>query len=190
MSEQLATWDKVTLLPLPLRVSPMRGWVDAVPHITTPYSLLLHNDGYALDPFFACELVEALKARQNGNMTLETDEPGVVEGGDYVVAAPMLYESKADKSLAAHATQSNLRLVRDGPDGSVTVRHDHSVRRALNRGDDFGEGPQDEFLEDHGFMIESDKISSVIDPNASYTLEYIDMIMTIRSNFWRVLFVP
>jgi len=190
MQEELETWKHRTLLPLPLRASPMRGWVDAVDHIKTKYSLLLHNDGYALDPFFACELVEALKARQSGNMTLPTDEPGVVEGGDYVVAAPMLYESKADGSLAAHATQSNLRLVRDGSDGSVTVRHDHSVRRALNRGDDFGEGPQDEFLEDHGFMIETSKIKDIIDPHASYTLEYIDMIMSIRSNFWRVLFVP
>jgi hypothetical protein len=31
----------------------------------------------------------------------------------YALAAPMLYESKADGSLAAHATQTNLRLVRD-----------------------------------------------------------------------------
>lgn len=183
MSEQLATWDKVTLLPLPLRVSPMRGWVDAVPHITTPYSLLLHNDGYALDPFFACELVEALKARNHSNATAE-GEPR------YIAAAPMLYESKADRSLAAHATQSNLRLVKDRPEGGVTVRHDHSVRRALNRGSDLEEGPQSEFLEDHGFMVETDKISAIIDPHASYTLEYIDMIMTIRSNGWMVLFVP
>ena len=141
MEEELNTWNNVKRIPLPLRASPMSGWVEAVPYIDTKYSLLLHNDGYALDPFFACELVEALKARHNGNMTLDTDEPGVAAaaGGDYVVAAPMLYESKADKSLAAHATQSNLRLVRDGPNGSVTVRHDHSVRRALNRGDDFGE---------------------------------------------------
>mmetsp|Transcript_34158 Transcript_34158/g.78917 ORF Transcript_34158/g.78917 Transcript_34158/m.78917 type:complete len:525 (+) Transcript_34158:490-2064(+) len=192
MEEELNTWNNVKRIPLPLRASPMSGWVEAVPYIHTKYSLLLHNDGYALDPFFACELVEALKARHNGNMTLDTDEPGVAAaaGGDYVVAAPMLYESKADKSLAAHATQSNLRLVRDGPNGSVTVRHDHSVRRALNRGDDFGEGPQDEFLEDHGFMIETDKIKDVIDPDASYTLEYIDMIMSIRSNNYRVLFVP
>ena len=181
MEEQLATWKHVTLLPLPLRVSPMRGWVDAVPHILTPYSLLLHNDGYALDSFFACELVEALKARK-ANETATSDR--------YIAAAPMLFESKADKSLAAHATQSNLRLVRDGPNGSATVRHDHSVARALNRGSDYGEGPQTEFLEDHGFMIETNKISTVIDPHASYTLEYIDMIMTIRSNQWKVLFVP
>ena len=49
-----------------------------------------------------------------------------------------------------------------------------------------GEGPQDEFLEDHGFMIETDKIKDVIDPHASYTLEYIDMIMSIRANNFRV----
>jgi len=44
------------------------------------------------------------------------------------------------------------------------VRHDHSPARALNRGADFSEGPQNEFLEDHGFMIETDKIATVIDP--------------------------
>jgi len=38
------------------------------------------------------------------------------------------------------------------------VHHDHSLRRALNRGNDFKEGPQSEFVEDHGFLIETDKI--------------------------------
>jgi hypothetical protein len=50
-------WDAVTVLPLPLSVSPMKGWVDAVEFVQTKYALLLHNDGYALDPFFTCELV-------------------------------------------------------------------------------------------------------------------------------------
>lgn len=127
--------------------------------------------------FFACELVGGLKAwNKTGS-------------GHFVVSAPMLYESKSDKSLAAHASQSNLRLVRE-KGGDITVRHDHSAAKALNRGYDFPEGPQTEFLEDHGFMIETDKISTIIDPHASYTLEYIDMIMTIRSNNWQVLFVP
>jgi len=180
MDEELGKWANVTKLPLGLRVSPMSGWVDAVPHIKTKYALLLHNDGYALDDFFACELVGALKARANSS-----------DPNRYVVSAPMLYESKADKSLAAHATQSNLRLVSEaGATHGRTVRHDHSPARALNRGSDFGEGPQYEFLEDHGFLIETDKIATVIDPHASYTLEYIDMIMTIRSNKWQVLFVP
>merc|ERR1719486_1233857 len=141
--------------------------------------MLLHNDGYALDRFFGCELLQALKARQQ-------NEPEM----GYGLAAPMLFESKADGSLAAHATQTNLRLVEDGSAEGMTVRHDHSLRRALNRGNDFKEGDQTEFVEDHGFLIETDKIKTVIDPAASFTLEYLDMIMTIRANAWNVLFVP
>ena len=46
MSRDCALPLQVTFLPLPLRSSPMVGWVEAIPHITTRYSLLLHNDGY------------------------------------------------------------------------------------------------------------------------------------------------
>jgi hypothetical protein len=179
LKEVLQRWKKVTLLPLPLRSSPMQGWVDAVPHIKTKYSLLLHNDGYALDSFFGCELLQSLKWHQ-------ANKPDA----GYMLAAPMLYESKMDGSLAAHATQSNLRLVKDGSLQGITVHHDHSLRRALNRGHDLKEGDQTEFVEDHGFLIETDKISTVVDPKASFTLEYLDMIMTIRAKGWRALFVP
>lgn len=175
----LKRWKKVTLLPLPLRSSPMQGWVDAIPYVKTKYSYLVHNDGYALDDFFGCELLRGLQAHQEAT-----------PNASYALAAPMLYESKADGSLAAHATQTNLRLVRDGSALGATVRHDHSLRRALNRGNDFKEGPQTEFVEDHGFLIETDKIGTVIDPRASFTLEYLDMIMTIRAKGWKVLFVP
>jgi len=169
----------VTMLPLPLRSSPMQGWIDAIPHIKTKYSMLLHNDGYALDSFFGCELLRGLKYHQ-------VNSPNA----SYIAAAPMLYESKMDGSLAAHATQTNLRIVADDSPQGITVAHDHSLRRALNRGNDFKEGPQTEFVEDHGFMIETDKIATVIDPKASFTLEYLDMIMTIRAKAWTVLFVP
>ena len=72
----------------------------------------------------------------------------------------------------------------------MTVHHDHSLRRALNRGADFKEGEQSEFVEDHGFLIETSKVATIIDPSASFTLEYLDMIMTIRANRWKALFVP
>ena len=36
--------------------------------------------------------------------------------------------------------------------------------------------------------MDSDKIAQLVDPYASYTLEYIDMIMTIRANGWKVRF--
>merc|ERR1719230_1105573 len=175
----LKRWKKVTVLPVPLRSSPMQGWVDAIPHIKTRYSMLLHNDGYALDSFFGCELLQSLKYHKRNS-----------PNGSYVLAAPMLYESKMDGSLAAHATQTNLRLVKDDSPQGMTVHHDHSLRRALNRGFDFKEGDQTEFVEDHGFLIETDKIGTVIDPSASFTLEYLDMIMTIRANRWKALFVP
>merc|ERR1719460_3344646 len=179
LRQVLSRWKKVTLLPLPLRSSPMQGWVDAIPHIKTRYSMLLHNDGYALDSFFGCELLQSLRYHQ-------TNSPN----SSYVLAAPMLYESKMDGSLAAHATQTNLRLVKDGSPQGMTVHHDHSLRRALNRGFDFKEGDQTEFVEDHGFLVQTDAIARIIDPSASFTLEYLDMIMTIRANNWKVLFVP
>jgi len=179
LSPVLKRWKKVTTIPLPLRASPMQGWLDAIPFIKTKYSMLLHNDGYALDSFFGCEMLRALKARQQ-------NEPDA----GYGLAAPMLFESKADGSLAAHATQTNLRLVEDDSAQGMTVRHDHSLRRALNRGRDYQEGPQTEFVEDHGFLIDTEKIATVIDPKASFTLEYIDMITTIRAKGWKVLFVP
>ena len=159
----------LSLMALPPRSSPMVGWLRSADVIKTPYALLLHNDGYALDDFFLCELVGALKKRVNES---------------YVVAAPMLFESKADGSLAAHATQSRLRVV-DG-----TVRHDHSLRRALNRGFDLEEGDQADFLEDHGFLIKTSAISTVVDPTASYTLEYVDMILSLKSQNFKVVFVP
>ena len=185
LAKPVGRWDRVTMLPLPLRSSPMQGWLDAVPHIETEYALLLHNDGYALDDFFGCELLQALKARQPGAPLA----PNTTDGARYVAAAPMLFESKHDGSLAAHATQENLRLVR-ARDGVETVRHDHSIARALNRGDDIAEGEQTSFIEDHGFMLRTEVISTVIDPRASFTLEYIDMIMTLYARAWKVLFVP
>ena len=96
----------------------------------------------------------------------------------------MLYESKADGSLAAHATQTKLRW-QDG-----YVRHDHSIARALNRGRDFPEGDQTDFLEDHGFVVRTSAISDLVDPRAAYTLEYLDMILSLKAQKRRVVFVP
>eukprot|EP00039_Didymoeca_costata_P002075 m.57354 g.57354 ORF g.57354 m.57354 type:complete len:726 (-) comp11102_c0_seq1:115-2292(-) len=193
-SESQKYWDTLDMVPLNIHVSPMQGWLDAVNgDITTKYTYLVHNDGYALegkkDKMFLCELVQGLKDKQ-------ADHP------EFSVAAPMLYESKADGTFASHATQSNLRLVRDNWDwktmdyqgeypDQVTIRHDHSASLALRRQkEDLQEEEQTEFLEDHGFVAQTDRISRMIDPDASFTMEYLDMILSIRSNGWKVLFVP
>jgi hypothetical protein len=60
-----------------------------------------------------CELVQGLKDKQR-------------EDASYMITAPMLYESKHDGSYAAHATQSNLRLVRDKRARCVCVIFDHA----------------------------------------------------------------
>jgi hypothetical protein len=156
----------------------MQGWVDAIPYIKTKYSMLLHNDGYALDSFFGCELLQSLKYHQlNSPNGCAPHAAALASSGSweqyppltsgqylspcplphlpasppprrsYVLAAPMLCESKMDGSLAAHATQTNLRLVKDDSPQGMTVHHDHSLRRALNRGFDFKEGDQTEVRE-------------------------------------------
>jgi hypothetical protein len=82
---------------IPSRVStllPVRtvNWVqtlkDAQPNITTPYTYLVHNDGYALDDFYLCELVQGLKDRKDKDPS-----------AGWAISAPMLYESKYDGSL-------------------------------------------------------------------------------------------
>lgn len=42
----------------------LQGWVDAIPYIKTKYSYLVHNDGYALDAHFGCELLRGLQHHQ------------------------------------------------------------------------------------------------------------------------------
>ena len=71
MSEHLEWWDRATLIPLRTRVSPMQGWLDTIPEIGTPHSLLLRNDGYALDKFFVYELLNGLKANKKKDSRYE-----------------------------------------------------------------------------------------------------------------------
>ena len=44
--------------------------------------------------------------------------------------------------------------MKDDSDLGITVHHDHSLRKALNRGKDFKEGEQADFIEDHGFLLQ------------------------------------
>jgi hypothetical protein len=48
MFNQLSKFTDHTKIPLPIHISPMKGWVEAVPHIKTKYAMLLHNDGIKL----------------------------------------------------------------------------------------------------------------------------------------------
>lgn len=161
----LSYWNNVRTISVDLSDSPMSGWVRASKYINTKYSYLVHNDGYALNANFLCELYGALSSRS----------------ADYIIAAPMLYENKEGGGLGAHATQSKLQLTPTHNKYGKSAFHKHSFINALNRGNDLEEGDQSEFLEDHGFLIKSTYILDVVDDQASFTLEYLDMILNIRN---------
>jgi hypothetical protein len=79
LSSQAKLWTNFDRVPLNIHSSPMVGWLDAVTKnwVKTPYTYLVHNDGYALDDHFLCELLHGLQKRQ-------ATEPA------YGIAAPML----------------------------------------------------------------------------------------------------
>ena len=171
--DRLTYWNKVRTIPIHMKHSPMMGWRKASKYIKTQYSYLVHNDGYALDENILCELFGALNTRKK----------------EYIIAAPMLYENY-EGGFGAHATQSNLQVTKSDNKFGKLVFHTHSYIRALDRGFDMKETDQTEFLEDHGFLIRSEYITKVIDPYASFTLEYLDMILNIRRINKKVIFVP
>jgi len=170
----LSHWSNVIILPLDSESAPMTGWIKAIPYINTNYSYLVHNDGYALDDSFLCELKNAL----------------VYSDSSFIIAAPMLYENDNNGNLMAHATQESLQIQSSSNKYGSTMFHEHSLYRALNRGADIKESEQTEFLEDHGFLIKTNYITKVVDPKASFTLEYLDMILNIRYIGKKVIFVP
>ncbi|AET42486.1 hypothetical protein EXVG_00301 [Emiliania huxleyi virus 202] len=174
MKPPLKYWRNVRTIPVDLSDSPMSGWVKGSMYVNTKYSYLVHNDGYAMRCDFLCELYGALSLRNES----------------YVVAAPMLYENKEGGGLGAHATQANLQIVPADNKYGFNAFHEHSFIKSLNRGEDSSEGEQSEFLEDHGFLIKSNYILDVIDDKASFTLEYLDMILNLRNIDKKVVFVP
>ena len=193
LDSALDWWDEVTVVPLPLRAPSSSGWVEAAQYVRTPYALLLHNDGYvrcavaaaaptccslplrltsppryAVDDHFACELVEALKARPTVD-----------------IATPLLLERTADRALAPRTAPVDLRY--------VPVRRSYSAARMLGFGpsDDAADGarPPADSLEDHGFVVGAEKITALVDP-AARDLASADLVLTARARGWHAARVP
>jgi len=56
--------------------------------------------------------------------------------------------------------------------------------------EDFEEGPQVDFLEDHAFIARSDLYHELLDPAGSFTMEYMDMILNMRARNTSAWYVP
>merc|ERR1719361_3120440 len=143
--------------------------------LKTKYAVLMHNDAYPMERGFACEMFRALEANPH-----------------YPIAAPQIYEAANDKIIVPHGHHQNLH-VRPSPTSATGYRIDYDLSLGLltqRRPDDFKEGPQVDFLEDHAFVARSNVYHELLDPAGSFTMEYMDMILNMRARNTSAWFVP
>ena len=154
--------------------SPIAGFLAAQPLVRTRYALLLHNDAYAMNNWSLCELARALDAHPEA-----------------AFAAPQLYERAENGIVVPHGHHRNLHLRRVA--GRTTVAYDIDfdllTRRRVS---DFEgtEGPQLDFMEDHAYLGRTDSYHLYMDPRASFTMEYIDNVLSMRARQTYPWYVP
>jgi len=142
----------------------VRDWID------TPQVLLMHNDVYALDAFAVCELSRALHAHPEAPLV-----------------APQLYERGDNEMLVPHGHHRWLRgVVDDGgedrrPRLAYDLDFDLLTRRVPRDFEPLGGAPQCDFVEDHAFAMRTRDMADVLDPDASFTLEYLDVALALRA---------
>jgi hypothetical protein len=155
--------------------APIAGFLQVQRMLKTKYAVLMHNDAYPMERDFACEMFRALEANPH-----------------YPIAAPQIYEAAADKVIVPHGHHQNLH-VRPSPTSPNGFRIDYDLSLNLltqRKAGDFHEGPQVDFLEDHAFFARTDRYHELLDPAGSFTLEYMDMILNMRSRNTSAWHVP
>jgi hypothetical protein len=81
--------------------------------------------------------------------------------------------------------------MRQREDGTLFLGHDGDIIEGTNHHvNDFVERAQPDFLEDHAFLIRKDLIDHVVDPEAAFTMEYLDMAIALRAKNTSIWYVP
>mmetsp|Transcript_34553 Transcript_34553/g.109705 ORF Transcript_34553/g.109705 Transcript_34553/m.109705 type:complete len:610 (-) Transcript_34553:101-1930(-) len=154
--------------------APIAGFLKVQPQLKTKYAVLMHNDAYPMERDFACEMYRALEAHPH-----------------YPIAAPQIYEAASDKIIVPHGHHQNLHVRPSKNSDGFRIDYDLSLNLLTQRKpDDFKEGPQVDFLEDHAFFARSDRYHELLDPSGSFTLEYMDMILNMRVRNTSAWYVP
>merc|ERR1719189_3543611 len=154
--------------------APIAGFLKVQPLLKTKYVVLMHNDAYPMERAFACEMYRALEANPH-----------------YPIAAPQIYEAANDKIIVPHGHHQNLHVRPSASGQGLRIDYDLSLSLLTQRKqDDFKEGPQVDFLEDHAFFARSDRYHELLDPSGSFTLEYMDMILNMRARNSSAWYVP
>lgn len=174
VKKAIAAFPNSQLVELEAFANPFDGWKRAADLVKTKYTLFMHNDVYPMDPeSFLSELYSALE-----------------EHPTYAAAAPQIYEAEGPGELVAHTINTNLHLRRKH-NGVLFISHEVDASQGTKRKrEDFSEGAQSDFLEDHAFLLRSSFISQVVDPPAAYTMEYMDSQISLRCMNTTVWFTP
>lgn len=167
-------FDNFTIVAVGADDAPIAGFLKVQPTLQTKYAVLMHNDAYPMERDFACEMYRALEANPH-----------------YPIAAPQIYERAGDQIIVPHGHHQNLHVRPSAGGQGYRIDYDLSLNLLTQRKpDDFKEGPQVDFLEDHAFFARSDRYHELLDPSGSFTLEYMDMILNMRSRDTSAWYVP
>lgn len=176
VSPEVAGCEEMTPLPVfrnTIRISareggsPFQAFLTARKRVKTPFSLLIHTDVVPTSDSSVCELVRALQTHPDAG-----------------IAAPHLLERGKDGVVVPHGHHTNLHIRSANGEERVSYDLDWDLltRRVEADFGDLGGGPQMDFVEDHAFMARTKDFQLDIDPLASYTMEYIDVVLNVR---WR-----
>mmetsp|Transcript_99978 Transcript_99978/g.214154 ORF Transcript_99978/g.214154 Transcript_99978/m.214154 type:complete len:610 (+) Transcript_99978:110-1939(+) len=167
-------FTNVTEIAVGAADAPIAGFLKVQPLLKTKYAVLMHNDAYPLERQFACDMYRALEAHP-----------------EYPIAAPQIYETAAPGVIVPHGHHQNLHVRPSASGQGLRIDYDLSLNLLTQRKpDDFSEGPQVNFLEDHAFFARADKYHELLDPSGSFTLEYMDMILNMRARNTSAWYVP
>jgi hypothetical protein len=154
--------------------SPIAAFLKVHPMLKTKYAVLMHNDAYPMERDFACESLRALDAHP-----------------EYPIVAPQIYERASDGIIVPHGHHENLHMRAKSDGNGFLIDYDLSFDLLTARKpEDFTEGPQVDFLEDHAFIARTDVYPKLLDPAGSFTMEYMDMILNMRARNTSAWYVP
>jgi hypothetical protein len=174
ISAGYSLFDNFTVLSVEKADAPIAGFLKAQKLLKTKYAVLMHNDAYPMERDFACELYRALEANPH-----------------YPIAAPQIYEAGERKIIVPHGHHQNLHVRPTATGQGLRIDYDLSMKLLTQRRpEDFHDGPQVDFLEDHAFFARSDVYHELLDPAGSFTMEYMDMILNMRSRNTSAWYVP
>ena len=170
----LNLFNNLIIKKVPSYSSPIKGFLEVQNLIKTPYTLLMHNDVYAMDYNSFCELYRGLEKNTNASFSV-----------------PQIYERSENKILSTHGHNKNLHLKLYKNIYKLYYDIDFDLLTKRKSLDFKTSGyPQMDFMEDHVYMARTNIYHLYLDEYASHTMEQFDSVMSLRLNNTYPWYVP